>query len=125
MHLYCANPVLDIEVQRLFGEGITAQVTGGEAQEISANPLPDLKACRVLTDYGRGEMVDEGLSISCDNVTRATRYLAADKRKIIDRHRGRLECNIAYGGRYSAILQPGARASGGRASCSALTKSSA
>jgi pilus assembly protein CpaF len=62
--------------------------------------------------YGTGEMVDEGVTVPCDNVTRATRYLASDKQKIIDRHRGRLECDIAYGGRYSAILQPGARAPG-------------
>jgi Flp pilus assembly CpaF family ATPase len=112
MNLYCANPVLDIEVRRQLGEAISAQINGGEAQEISANPLPDLKTCKILTDYGQGEMVDEDLVIPCDNVTRASRYLASDKRKIIDRHRGRLECDIAYGGRYSAILPPGARAPG-------------
>jgi Flp pilus assembly CpaF family ATPase len=112
MNVFCANPTLDAEVRRQLGEAITSQIAGGDAQEISANPLPDLKTCRVLTDYGQGEMIDEGLVIPCDNVTRATRYLAADKLKIIDRHRGRLECDIAYGGRFSTILPPGARAPG-------------
>jgi type IV secretion system protein VirB11 len=57
-------------------------------------------------------MVDEGLVIPCDDIARVCRYLAADTRKIIDRHRGRLECDLACGGRYSAILPPGARAPG-------------
>jgi Flp pilus assembly CpaF family ATPase len=112
MAVYCTNPVLDIEVQRLLGRDITAQVARGEAQEISANPTSDLKTCRILTDYGRGDMFDEGLSISCDNVTRVSRYLASDARKTIERRKGLFSSALACGGRYSAIHPPAARAPG-------------
>jgi hypothetical protein len=110
--LYCTDPALDVEVRCLLGEAITAQIADSDAQEISANPLPDLKSCRVLTDYGSGDEIDEGVRISCDNVTRVARYLASDKGKIIDRHRGKLECDLACGGRFTAKLPPGTRAPG-------------
>src|SRR5438105_2311608 len=61
-NLYCASSILDAEVRRLLGEAITAQIAGSEAQEISANPKPDLKTCRVLTDFGTGDWRDDAIT---------------------------------------------------------------
>jgi len=111
-HLYCANAALEAEVRRLLGEVITAHIAGSEAQEISANPEPDLKLCRVLTDFGTGHWRDDGITISCDDVARVSRYLAAASRNLISPRQGFFTTNLVCGARYSAILPPASRAPG-------------
>jgi Flp pilus assembly CpaF family ATPase len=111
-HLYCANAALEAEVRRLLGETISAHIAGSEAQEISANPEPDLKLCRVLTDFGTGHWRDDGITISCDDIARVSRYLAAASRNLISPRQGFFTTNLACGARYSAILPPASRAPG-------------
>jgi Flp pilus assembly CpaF family ATPase len=111
-NLYCANSALDAEVRRLLGEAITAQLAGSEAQELSANPAPHLKTCKVLTDFGVGDWRNDGITISCDDVVRASRYLASASRKLIPPRQGFFSTNLTCGARYSAILPPAARAPG-------------
>jgi type IV secretion system protein VirB11 len=104
-HLYCANPVINTEVERLLGPTVAEFLRDRRVQEISANH-ESVEAGVVFVDYGDGPMHATGIVIRPGAIKAVTRMLATVNGKSLDPLAPFLTCVLACGARIHAVLPP-------------------
>src|SRR5208283_5935369 len=102
--MFCAVAALDAAVRRIFGPIVVAQLDNPALQELSANYDPAAKICRLFADDGSGPMKALEAAMAPDGIIAVTRILATIDGQSLQPDAPFLNCVLANGFRYHAVL---------------------
>jgi len=104
--MFCADAALDAAVRRILGPIVVAQLDHPALQELSANYDPVAELCRLFADDGSGPMKALQATLSPDAIVAVSRILATLDGQSLQPHAAFLNCVLANGFRYHAVLPP-------------------
>ena len=106
MTMFCADAALDAAVRRILGPIVVAQLEHPALQELSANYDPVGQLCRLFADDGSGPMKALEATMAPDSIIAVTRILATIDGQSLKPGASFLNCVLANGFRYHAVLPP-------------------
>jgi len=104
--IFCANVALDAAVRRILGPSVVAQLDNPALQELSANYDRVVQRCRLFVDDGSGPMKALEAPMAPDGIIAVTRILATIDGQSLKPNAAFLNCVLANGFRYHAVLPP-------------------
>ena len=106
MTMFCADAALDAAVRRILGPIVVAQLDHPALQELSANYDPVAQLCRLFADDGGGPMKALEATMAPDGIIAVTRIFATIDGQSLQPDAPFLNCVLANGFRYHAVLPP-------------------
>jgi type IV secretion system protein TrbB len=104
--MFCADTALDAVVRRIYGPIVVAQLDHPGLQELSANYDRPAQLCRLYADDGSGPMRALEATLPPDAIVAVSRILATLDGQSLQPHAAFLNCVLANGFRYHAVLPP-------------------
>ena len=104
--MFCADAALDAAVRRILGPIVVAQLDHPALQELSANYDPVAQLCRLFADDGGGPMKALEATMAPDGIIAVTRIFATIDGQSLQPDAPFLNCVLANGFRYHAVLPP-------------------
>jgi Flp pilus assembly CpaF family ATPase len=104
--MFCADAALDAAVRRIYGPIVVAQLDHPALQELSANYDRAAQLCRLYADDGSGPMKPLKATLPPDAIVAVSRILATLDGQSLQPNAAFLNCVLANGFRYHAVLPP-------------------